>query len=83
MTKVSRVTASRKQVKDSPHLRVHAILGNHNWWNDLNTQCRRSGPPCFGKRYVYCHILKNDRHVVVSGVLGCTGLPVRLLLRQS
>jgi len=32
-------------------------------------------PKC--RRYLYGHIVENDRHLVVSGGLGCSGLPVR------
>jgi hypothetical protein len=34
-------------------------------------------PSRFGNRYVYGHIVEDERHLVVSGGLGCTGLPVR------
>jgi uncharacterized protein len=34
-------------------------------------------PSMFGRRYVYGHIVEDDRHLVVSGGLGCSGLPVR------
>jgi hypothetical protein len=34
-------------------------------------------PSRFGHRYVYGHIVENNRHIVVSGGLGCSGLPVR------
>ena len=34
-------------------------------------------PSRFGHRYVYGHIVENNRHLVVSGGLGCSGLPVR------
>jgi predicted MPP superfamily phosphohydrolase len=35
-------------------------------------------PSRFGRRYVYGHVIENERHLVVSGGLGCSGLPVRL-----
>lgn len=35
-------------------------------------------PSRFGQRYVYGHIVEENRHLVVSGGLGCTFLPVRL-----
>ncbi|MGQ0456239.1 MAG: metallophosphoesterase [Hyphomicrobium sp.] len=35
-------------------------------------------PSRFGRRYLYGHIIENDRHLVVSGGLGCSGLPVRV-----
>lgn len=34
-------------------------------------------PSRFGRRYVYGHVVENDRHLVVSGGLGCSGLPFR------
>jgi predicted MPP superfamily phosphohydrolase len=34
-------------------------------------------PSRFGSRYVYGHIVEGNRHLVVSGGLGCSGLPVR------
>lgn len=34
-------------------------------------------PSRYGSRYVYGHIVENGRHLVVSGGLGCSGLPVR------
>jgi len=34
-------------------------------------------PSRFGDRYVYGHIVEDDKHLIVSGGLGCTGLPVR------
>jgi len=34
-------------------------------------------PSRFGQRYAYGHIVESGRHLVVSGGLGCTFLPVR------
>jgi hypothetical protein len=34
-------------------------------------------PSRFGNRFAYGHIVENDRHLVVSGGLGCSILPVR------
>lgn len=34
-------------------------------------------PSRFGQRFVYGHIVEEARHLVVSGGLGCSGLPVR------
>ncbi|MBY0532304.1 MAG: metallophosphoesterase [Xanthobacteraceae bacterium] len=34
-------------------------------------------PSRFGQRYAYGHIVEENRHLVVSGGLGCTFLPVR------
>jgi predicted MPP superfamily phosphohydrolase len=35
-------------------------------------------PSRFGKRYAYGHIVENGRHLVVSGGLGCSVVPVRM-----
>jgi predicted MPP superfamily phosphohydrolase len=35
-------------------------------------------PSRFGNRYVYGHKIERDRHLIVSGGLGCSSLPVRL-----
>ncbi|MDT3376094.1 metallophosphoesterase [Labrys neptuniae] len=37
----------------------------------------RGVPSRFGRRFAYGHIVEDDRHLVVSGGLGMTGLPVR------
>jgi hypothetical protein len=34
-------------------------------------------PSFYGNRYVHGHIVEDDKHLVVSGGLGCTALPVR------
>ena len=34
-------------------------------------------PSRFGRRYVYGHIVEDDRHLVVSGGLGLSGVPIR------
>jgi uncharacterized protein len=34
-------------------------------------------PSIYGRRYRYGHIEENNRHLIVSGGLGCSGLPVR------
>lgn len=34
-------------------------------------------PSQYGSRYVYGHVVEDDRHLVVSAGLGCSGLPVR------
>jgi predicted MPP superfamily phosphohydrolase len=34
-------------------------------------------PSRYGSRFVYGHITDGDRHLVVSGGLGCSGLPIR------
>jgi predicted MPP superfamily phosphohydrolase len=35
-------------------------------------------PSRYGRRYAYGHIVENDRHLVVSAGLGCSGAPVRI-----
>lgn len=34
-------------------------------------------PSRYGSRFVYGHVVEDDRHLIVSGGLGCSGLPVR------
>lgn len=34
-------------------------------------------PSRFGRRYTYGHIVEDARHLIVSGGLGCSGLPIR------
>src|SRR5262249_37798046 len=35
-------------------------------------------PSIFGQRYAYGHVVENGRHLIVSGGLGVSNLPVRL-----
>jgi predicted MPP superfamily phosphohydrolase len=35
-------------------------------------------PSAYGNRFAYGHIVENERHLIVSGGLGCSILPVRL-----
>ena len=35
-------------------------------------------PSRYGQRYVYGHIVEEGRHLIVSGGLGCSGLPLRI-----
>lgn len=35
-------------------------------------------PSDYGQRYAYGHVVEDDRHLIVSGGLGCSILPVRL-----
>ena len=37
-------------------------------------------PSAYGSRFAYGHIVENDRHLVVSGGLGCSGVPLRLCM---
>jgi uncharacterized protein len=34
-------------------------------------------PSSFGNRYVYGHVVEDDRNLIVSAGLGCSGVPVR------
>jgi predicted MPP superfamily phosphohydrolase len=34
-------------------------------------------PSRYGERYAYGHIVEEGRHLIVSGGLGCSGIPVR------
>jgi predicted MPP superfamily phosphohydrolase len=34
-------------------------------------------PSAYGERFAYGHVVEENRHLIVSGGLGCTGLPVR------
>ncbi|HXF54848.1 MAG TPA: metallophosphoesterase [Hyphomicrobiaceae bacterium] len=35
-------------------------------------------PSMYGQRYAYGHVVEEGRHLVVSGGLGCSGVPVRI-----
>lgn len=34
-------------------------------------------PSAYGQRYAYGHVVEEGRHLIVSGGLGCSGIPVR------
>ncbi|MGQ0673104.1 MAG: metallophosphoesterase [Hyphomicrobium sp.] len=34
-------------------------------------------PSRYGQRFAYGHVVEDDRHLIVSGGLGCSGVPVR------
>ena len=34
-------------------------------------------PSRYGNRFLYGHVVEDDRHLIVSGGLGCSILPVR------
>lgn len=66
---------SRRQVRTSLDVTTAAGAG-------FGGQVRLLGyapivPSRFGQRHVCGRIVENDRHLIVSGGLGCTGLPVR------
>jgi hypothetical protein len=35
-------------------------------------------PSAYGQRYAYGHVVEGGRHLIVSGGLGCSGVPVRI-----
>jgi predicted MPP superfamily phosphohydrolase len=35
-------------------------------------------PSRFGNRFAYGHVVEDGRHLIVSGGLGCSSMPVRL-----
>lgn len=35
-------------------------------------------PSAYGRRYAYGHVVEEGRHLIVSGGLGCSGVPLRL-----
>jgi uncharacterized protein len=60
--------------------RVSLTLAGHTHGGqvDLPVIGRPIVPSRYGDRYAYGHIVEDGRHLVVSGGLGCTGLPVRI-----
>lgn len=50
----------------------------HGGQVDLPLIGRLVVPSAYGQRYAYGHVVENNRHLVVSGGLGCSVLPVRL-----
>ncbi len=58
--------------------RVSLTLSGHTHGGQVNllgyAPVSNSG---YGQRFVYGHIVENDRHLVISGGLGCSVLPVR------
>ena len=59
--------------------RVSLTLAGHTHGGqvDLPFIGRPIIPSRFGARYAYGHVVEDDRHLIVSGGLGCTGLPIR------
>ncbi|MEO9169078.1 MAG: metallophosphoesterase, partial [Aestuariivirga sp.] len=35
-------------------------------------------PSAYGRRYLYGHIVESEKHLIVSGGLGCSTLPIRI-----
>ena len=62
---------------DLPH-RVALQLSGHTHGGQI--QCLGYAPIVpsrYGRRYVYGHVVQDARHLVVSGGLGCSGIPMR------
>ena len=59
--------------------RVSLTLSGHTHGGqvDLPFVGRPMVPSRYGDRYAYGHVVENDRHLLVSGGLGCSILPVR------
>jgi predicted MPP superfamily phosphohydrolase len=60
--------------------RVSLTISGHTHGGqvDLPLIGRPVVPSKYGDRYAYGHVVENDRHLIVSGGLGCSILPVRL-----
>jgi predicted MPP superfamily phosphohydrolase len=60
--------------------RVSLTLSGHTHGGqvDLPIIGRLIVPSRYGDRYAYGHVTENGRHLIVSGGLGCTGLPLRI-----
>jgi len=58
--------------------RVSLTLSGHTHGGQVNLfGWRPMVPSDYGSRFAYGHIVENDRHLIVSGGLGCSILPVR------
>ncbi|WP_421725970.1 metallophosphoesterase [Bauldia sp.] len=59
--------------------RVGLTLAGHTHGGQVNIPFfgRPIVPSAYGERFAYGHIIDDDRHLVVSGGLGCSILPVR------
>ena len=59
--------------------RVSLTLSGHTHGGqvDLPFVGRPVVPSVYGERYAYGHVVERDRHMVISGGLGCSILPVR------
>ena len=60
--------------------RVSLTLAGHTHGGqvDLPLIGRPIVPSRYGDRYAYGHVIEDSRHLIVSGGLGCTGLPIRI-----
>ncbi|MDD1499738.1 metallophosphoesterase [Agrobacterium sp. CNPSo 3708] len=60
--------------------RVSLTLSGHTHGGQVNLfGWRPVVPSLFGERYAYGHKVENNRHLVVSGGLGCSGAPIRFM----
>ena len=60
--------------------RVSLTLSGHTHGGQVNLfGWRPIVPSIFGERYAYGHKVENNRHLIVSGGLGCSGAPIRFM----
>ncbi len=60
--------------------RVSLTLSGHTHGGQVNLfGWRPAVPSRFGERFVYGHVVEDDRHLIVSGGLGCSIAPVRFM----
>jgi predicted MPP superfamily phosphohydrolase len=59
--------------------RIGLTLSGHTHGGQVNLPIlgRMVVPSAFGDRYAYGHVVEEGRHLIVSGGLGCSGIPVR------
>jgi hypothetical protein len=59
--------------------RVGLTLAGHTHGGQVNLPFigRPIVPSSFGQRYAYGHVIERRHHLIVSGGLGCSGIPVR------
>lgn len=59
--------------------RVALTLAGHTHGGQLNLPLigRRLAPTTYGERFAYGHIVEQSRHMIVSGGLGCSKVPLR------
>lgn len=59
--------------------RVALTLSGHTHGGQVNLPFIGAAfvPSQYGRRYAYGHVVEDDRHLIVSGGLGCSNLPVR------
>ena len=59
--------------------RVALTLAGHTHGGQLNLPLigRRLAPTSFGERFAYGHVVEQRRHMIVSGGLGCSKVPLR------